>query len=53
MRSSQSLPGARTCLAPPWSAGMQVLYPPERYAELAGAPPQRKQPLGLQNVGNR
>ncbi len=30
----------------------QVLYPPERYAELAAAPPQRKAPLGLANVGN-
>lgn len=31
----------------------RVLYPCERYAELAAAPPQRTQPLGLQNVGNR
>ena len=31
----------------------RLLYPAERYAELAAAPPQRKQPLGLQNVGNR
>lgn len=30
----------------------QVLYPAERYAELAAQPPQRKQPLGLCNVGN-
>jgi hypothetical protein len=31
----------------------QVLFPAERYAELAAAPPRRQQPLGLQNVGNR
>lgn len=30
----------------------QVLYPSERYAELAAAPPQRKAPIGLANVGN-
>lgn len=30
----------------------QVLFPPERYAELAAAPPARKAPLGLSNVGN-
>ncbi|PRW56940.1 meiotic recombination DMC1-like protein [Chlorella sorokiniana] len=30
----------------------QVLYPAERYAELAAAPPQRKAPVGLANVGN-
>lgn len=30
----------------------QVLFPPARYLELAAAPPQRKAPLGLQNVGN-
>jgi hypothetical protein len=31
----------------------QVLYPSQQYKELAAAPPHRKQPLGLQNVGNR
>lgn len=30
----------------------RVLYPPQRYAALAAAPPTRSKPLGLQNVGN-
>jgi hypothetical protein len=31
----------------------QVLFPDDRYAGLAAAPPQRQLPLGLHNVGNR
>lgn len=30
----------------------QLIYPSERYQELAAAPPQRKVPSGLNNVGN-
>ena len=29
-----------------------MLFPAERYAALAAAPPSRPQPLGLANVGN-
>lgn len=36
----------------PTARRAQVLFSPERYAELAGAAPARKAPLGLANVGN-